>query len=176
MRWPDRTTTGRTGRVLVYLGLGSNLGNREHNLLAAVTYLAKEMRVMRISSPYDTAPVGYKDQPRFLNAVVEVETMLEPEELLKKVKQIETDMGRIESFTDGPRLIDIDILLYSDVIMQTKDLTIPHPRYAQRAFVLAPLAELAPDMTCPLSGSRIKEMAGMVEGIEEVVQQQWTRR
>jgi 2-amino-4-hydroxy-6-hydroxymethyldihydropteridine diphosphokinase len=125
-----------------FLGLGTNLGDRHANLAAAVTALAAAGNVTRTSRRYETAPVGFLSQPRFLNQVVELDTALPPLELFHAVKHIETAMGRTGAFRNGPRLIDIDILLYDDVVLSTPELTIPHPRLTHRAFVLRPLAEL----------------------------------
>ena len=160
----------------VYLGLGSNLGDRERNLLHAVERLGENVVIAQISSLCDTDPVGYDDQPRFLNAVVKGETKLTPDDLLKSVKKIETDMGRTTSFVNGPRLIDIDILLYDDVVMDTLTLTIPHPRYTERAFVLVPLAQIAPDMVCPNRHKSVKELVHMLDNKGGVVIKEWTRR
>jgi len=160
----------------VYLGLGSNLGDRERNLLHAVERLGENVVITQISSPFDTDPVGYDDQPRFLNAVVKGETKLTPDDLLKFVKKIEIDMGRTTSFVNGPRLIDIDILLYDDVVIDTLTLTIPHPRYTERAFVLVPLAQIAPDMICPTRHKAVKELVYMFDNKDGLVIKEWTRR
>jgi len=125
-----------------YLGLGTNLGDRHANLSAAVAELASLGTVTRTSRRYETAPVGYLEQPRFLNQVVELETTLDPVPLVRGVKQVEERMGRTSTFRNGPRLIDIDILLYDGVVLNTPELTIPHPRLSRRAFVLRPLSEL----------------------------------
>jgi len=162
--------------MVVYLGLGSNLGDRERNLLDAIELLGKKVVVAQISSPYDTNPVGYTDQTRFLNAVITGETDLTPEDLLVFIKKIEVDMGRTASFVNGPRLIDIDILLYDDVVMDTLSLTIPHARYAERAFVMVPLAEIAPDVVCPVRHQSMKELADMIDSKNVVVIKEWTRR
>ena len=160
----------------IYLGLGTNLGDRERNLQDAIERLGQEMKVISVSSPYDTKPVGYTDQPRFLNAVVEVETGLDPEGLLGLVKNIEDDMGRVANFRDGPRLIDLDILLYDDVVLDTPSLTMPHPRYAERAFVLAPLAEIAAEAVCPVRHRTVAELLGELEHTDGVVKREWARR
>jgi 2-amino-4-hydroxy-6-hydroxymethyldihydropteridine diphosphokinase len=160
----------------VYLGLGSNLGDRERNLLDAIEHLGQGVAVSQISSPYDTEPVGYDDQPMFLNAVVKGETKLTPEDLLVLIKKIEVDLGRTPNFTNGPRLIDIDILLYGDVVMDTPSLTIPHARYGQRAFVLVPLSEIAPDVVCPVQHRPMRELADMLDSSNGVVIKEWTRR
>jgi len=126
----------------VYLGLGTNLSDRHANLTAAIAALVAAGTVTRTSRRYETAPVGFVRQPRFLNQVVELETGLSPLELFQAVKRIEEQLGRTGHFRNGPRLIDIDILLYDDLVIDSPELTIPHPRLARRAFVLRPLAEL----------------------------------
>lgn len=125
----------------VYLGLGSNLGGRQSNLLQALQYIQTRVSIKRVSSFYETEPVGYADQPEFLNAVCCVETELSPHDMLQFIKWIEQKMGRAESFRNAPRIIDIDILFYNDAAVTVDDLQIPHPRLHKRAFVLAPLAE-----------------------------------
>lgn len=129
---------------LVYLGLGSNLGDRDALLRAALDRLAPAVRVTRVSSVWDTAPLLVTDQPRFHNAVAEGWTRLEPLELLRAIKRIEEDLGRVPGPRYGPRPVDIDILLYEDLMLETPELTIPHPQLAVRAFALEPLAEIAP--------------------------------
>ncbi len=133
---------------MICLGLGSNVGDREGNIRAAVAKLAAwpGLAVTRVSSLYETAPVGYTDQPDFLNAVACVETSLSPQELLTACLAVEKDLGRERKVRWGPRTIDIDVLLYDEVTLATPELTLPHPRLHERAFVLVPLAELAPDM------------------------------
>lgn len=156
------------GAVIAYLGLGSNLGQREANLAQAVLQLSQSVRVLRSASIYETAPWGYADQPNFLNSVLEAETTLPPLRLLTAVKRLEGEVGREPSFRYGPRLIDIDILLYGDSTTNLPDLQIPHPRISQRAFVLVPLAELAPGLMHPTLGLTIAELARRVEGKEGV--------
>ncbi len=146
-----------TDTVTAYLGLGSNLGNREDNLDMALKLLSQRMKVGRVSSIYDTEPVGNTDQPRFLNIACEVFTHLAPEGLLALAKGIEGKMGR-RGKSGEPRTIDIDILLYGDTVMETPDLVIPHPGMTERSFVLVPLAEVAPDLVHPVSGKTIAEM------------------
>ena len=141
----------------VFLALGSNLGDREKNLDRALQYLEERLRIGKVSSTYDTDPVGNKDQPRFLNLVCEVSTRLSPEGLLKLAKGIESKMGRT-SKTGEPRPIDIDILLYGELLVKTPDLEIPHPRMGERAFVLVPLAEIAPEVVHPVTWKTIAEM------------------
>jgi len=141
--------------IEVYLGLGSNLGNRQDNLKEALSFLSQRMRVGKVSSVYDTKPVGNIDQPRFLNMVCQVYTRLAPKELLILVKGIESKLGRVGKSGDS-RPIDIDILFYGDQIIETPELVIPHPRLAKRAFVLIPLAEIAPTLRHPVSGKTIQ--------------------
>ncbi len=152
----------------VYLGLGSNLGDREGNIAEALRRLSEGVSIERVSSLYETEPVGYEEQPWFLNAVCEGETELDAEELLRFVKGIEEEMGRKESVRWGPRIIDIDILLYDDIVLETPELTIPHPRLHRRRFVLVPLAELAPELVHPLLGLTVRELLERARSGEEV--------
>lgn len=151
-----------TDVVRVYLGLGSNLGNREDNLDMALKLLAQRMKVGRVSSIYDTEPMGNTDQPRFLNIACEVSTRLSPEGLLALAKGIEVKMGR-RGKSGEPRTIDIDILLYGDIVIDTPDLVIPHPRMAERSFVMVPLAEIAPELVHPVSWGKIKDMRDAIK-------------
>ena len=136
---------------MAYIGLGSNLGDRARYLAAAVRLLADcpGTRVLRVSPVYETEPVGVTDQPAFLNAVAEIETALGPWELLLCCQGIEAELGRARSSRWGPRVIDLDILTLGDLRVDETDLTIPHPRLAERAFALRPLADLAPDLRMP---------------------------
>jgi 2-amino-4-hydroxy-6-hydroxymethyldihydropteridine diphosphokinase len=144
---------------LIYLSLGSNIGNREDHLRAAVERLGPAgVRVLRASPLYETEPVDYTAQPWFLNQVVEAETELFPLQLLKVTQRIERELGRVRSVPKGPRTVDIDILFYGRAVVHTERLEIPHPRLAERRFVLAPLADLAPDLRHPLTKLTVREM------------------
>lgn len=144
---------------LAYLGLGSNLGHRAGNLEAALAKLAApDLHVLRVSSTYETEPVGFAAQRWFLNLVAEIETSLFPLQLLGRVGKIEQALGRVRTVKDGPRTLDIDILLYGKAVVQGARLEIPHPRMADRRFVLAPLAELAPDLRHPVTHQTIRAM------------------
>lgn len=135
---------------LVYFGLGSNLGERDRNLQTALDALAGVVRLTAVSSVYDTAPLLITDQPRFHNAVCAGYTSLAPLALLHALKGLEETLGRIQGIRFGPRLIDIDLLFYDQLVLETPELTLPHPRLKERAFVLAPLAEIAPDLMHPV--------------------------
>lgn len=154
--------------AIAYLGLGSNLGEREENLCQALTLLSAKINLEDVSSVYETEPAGYKEQPFFLNLVCRIATDLPPDELLYFAKDIETEMGRIPSFPNAPRIIDIDILFYEDRISSTQDLTIPHPRLQGRAFVLIPLAEIAPDLIHPRLGKSMVQLANAAKGRQGV--------
>ena len=156
-----------TELITVYLGISSNLGDRGGNLDKAIDMLSQRMKMGEISSVYDTEPLGNPDQPRFLNIVCQVTTRLTPEGLLILAKGIESMMGRTGK-TGEPRLIDIDILLYDDMVLDTPELVIPHPRMMERAFVLIPLAEIAPDVVHPVAGITIGELKKAMNEVQGV--------
>jgi len=147
----------------VYLALGSNLDNRLANLKQAIASLPPQMEVKAKSRVYETPPWGYTDQPMFLNQVVRAETYLEPEPLLKHIKRLEVAMGRRATFHNGPRLIDIDILFYDDLVLETPGLVIPHPHLHERGFVLLPMMDIAPDLVHPIKKKSIQEMVALCD-------------
>ena len=150
----------------IYLGLGSNIGNREQTLQAAVDRLrAPDLIVKRVSSVYETEPVYLKEQRHFLNAVVEGETELFPMSLLARIQKIELALGRRRTGPpNGPRVIDIDILFYGSAVVTSGKLQIPHPRLHERRFVMAPMEELSPDFRHPRLHKTMRQLLGSVEG------------
>lgn len=154
---------------IVYLALGSNLGDRLANLKQAISSLTPQLEVQAKSHVYETPPWGYEDQPKFLNQVIKAQTYVDPEPLLKHLKRLEVALGRKESFPNGPRLIDIDILFYDDRVLNKPSLVIPHPRLQERGFVLLPLMDLDPDLVHPVNNKSVREMAAVcnMDGIEK---------
>ncbi|HSL27869.1 MAG TPA: 2-amino-4-hydroxy-6-hydroxymethyldihydropteridine diphosphokinase [Anaerolineales bacterium] len=152
----------------VYLALGSNLGDRLANLKQAIAALTPQMDVKAKSQVYETPPWGYENQPKFLNQAIKATTYLDPERLLKHIKRLEVALGRKASVPNGPRLIDMDILFYDNLVVNKPSLVIPHPRLHERAFVLLPLMDLAPDLVHPIRRQSVRDMAAMcnAEGIE----------
>ncbi|OQB42309.1 MAG: 2-amino-4-hydroxy-6-hydroxymethyldihydropteridine pyrophosphokinase [Candidatus Hydrogenedentes bacterium ADurb.Bin179] len=150
---------------MVYLSLGSNLGDREQMLRQAVATLndLSQVRVLRSSSIYETEPWDLTPQPKFLNIMVEIETALEPLELLNTVKTVEQQLGRRAVRRWGPRCIDIDLVLWGAKVMRTSALTLPHERFRERAFVLTPFAELAPEAVDPETGLTVAVLAGRLD-------------
>ena len=158
-----------TEPVSVYLSLGSNVGDRKENLDRALGFLSERLRVEKVSSVYDTAPEDNPDQPRFLNLVAHVYTTLEPQGLLALTRGIEAKLGRVPSRPYSPRPMDIDILFYGKEMLNSPALTIPHPRIPERAFVLVPLNEIAPELAHPVSGKPVKQMlAELKRGVQGV--------
>jgi 2-amino-4-hydroxy-6-hydroxymethyldihydropteridine diphosphokinase len=148
----------------VYLSLGSNLGDREGNLRAALDRLGSAVTVDAVSSLWNTSPVGVADQPDFLNLAVAASTVIPPQDLLAVVKDIEGSVGRKPTYRWGPRIVDIDILLYDDLVVSEPDLTIPHPEMRNRYFVLAPLSEIAPNVLHPVLRLTVAEMLAQAPG------------
>jgi len=147
----------------VYLALGTNLGDRLANLKQAVSALPPLVRLVAASPVYETPPWGYVEQPAFLNQVIRAETDLDPHALLAYLKQTEINVGRKTTFRYGPRVIDLDILFYDEILLNSLELTIPHPNIPERAFVLVPLADLNPDLRHPSLGKTVRQM---LEGID----------
>ena len=155
---------------IVYLALGSNLGDRLSNLKEAISSLSPQMDVKARSHIYETPPWGYENQSPFYNQVLKVRTYLKPEQLLKHLKRLEVALGRKASFQNGPRLIDMDILFYDDLVMNTPLITLPHPRLHERGFVLLPLMDIAPDLIHSIRQKSVQEMIASCDlsGIKQV--------
>lgn len=168
MSYGWRTATAGAEPATVHLGLGGNVGDRRARLAAALRAIARIGVVDAVSPVYASAPIGFADQPDFWNLVARVHTTLEPDRLLAAVKQIEAELGRTPTFRNGPREIDIDILLYDDVV-RTADPIIPHPRMHERAFVVRPLADLDRSLRDPRTGTR------WVESLDDVRDQRIER-
>lgn len=151
---------------VVWLSLGSNLGDRQANLEAARLGLEPEVCELAASGVYETPPWGYRDQPKFLNMALKAQTDLAPLDLLKYLKRLEALLGRRPGARYGPRLIDIDILFYGSLILSQPGLEIPHPRLAERAFVLVPLVEIAPDLRHPALGQTMRELLEQIDSHE----------
>jgi 2-amino-4-hydroxy-6-hydroxymethyldihydropteridine diphosphokinase len=163
-----------TEPAIVYLGLGSNLGSREDSLKMALELISHRLRLGKVSSIYDTEPIGDTNQPRFLNMVCEVSTTLPPAALLTMLQGFELKLGRNPGRSGVPRPIDIDILFYGDQVVKSPELIIPHPRLTERAFVLVPLAEIAPDLVHPVLHKTVEELLNAIIGTQSVMK--WYRR
>jgi 2-amino-4-hydroxy-6-hydroxymethyldihydropteridine diphosphokinase len=154
--------------VTVYLGLGSNLEDRRRHLDMALDFLSERIKIEQLSPIYDTAPIGNINQPRFLNMAIRVSTRLPAATLLFMAKGIEAKLGRVP--IDSPRPVDIDILFFGDQVINTPpNLVVPHPRLHERAFVLVPLADIAPDVVHPILKKKVKELKEQVEGKDDVI-------
>jgi 2-amino-4-hydroxy-6-hydroxymethyldihydropteridine diphosphokinase len=155
--------------VIAYIGLGTNVGDSKALLVQAVGLLGEAVRVRKVSSLYHTEPVGFREQDDFLNAVAEIETDRSPDGLLDLCRTVEDRLGRRRTVRWGPRTIDLDILLYGDLAVNAPALVIPHPRMAERKFVLAPLAEIAPDAVHPLLKLRAADLLAALQDRHTVV-------
>lgn len=155
-------------RVTAYIGLGANLGDRFATLKQGVRRLAEFGVVDSVSSVYETDPVGYADQPAYLNAALRLVTDKTPTELMSHLLETEHDLGRVRTFANGPRTIDLDLLFYGDAVIEQPDLTVPHPRLHERAFVLVPLNDIAPHLLHPrlaISVGELLQQLGPVTGV-----------
>jgi 2-amino-4-hydroxy-6-hydroxymethyldihydropteridine diphosphokinase len=150
----------------VYLALGSNLGDRRHNMAAALRALPPEVEISDLSRIYETTPAYVTNQPLFLNMAVEGYTTLSPTSLLNHLQQIERSLGRERTVHYGPRTIDLDILFYDELILDLPGLTLPHPRMSERAFVLRPLADIAPNFVHPVLQRSVQELLAALLGSE----------
>lgn len=165
-------------QVTIALGLGSNLGDRRPNLQQAIALLGDRVSLRRVSSLYETSPVGCLDQPDFLNAACLAETEAAPTQVLAWCKEVEAALGRAPGLRNGPRSLDVDLLLYGGEAHGSAELTVPHPRMDQRAFVLAPLSEIAPDLVHPVLGRTVRQMLAALpdrSGVRLVESGDWWR-
>lgn len=158
-------------RHCVYIGMGSNMGDRILNCRRAIAAIAssKENRILRCSPFYETEPIGKKEQGWFINGVIALETSLPPHGLMDLLLGIENRLGRVRIEKWGPRPIDLDILFYGNEVINEKDLQIPHPQVPERLFVLAPLADIAPDLRHPVLNQTVRKMRGALKGNEKVI-------
>jgi 2-amino-4-hydroxy-6-hydroxymethyldihydropteridine diphosphokinase len=155
---------------IAYVGLGSNMGGKTGNILKALELLdhVDNLTVVKRSSLYETEPIGYEDQDWFVNAVAQLETNLSPQQLLNEFMKVEQSIGRKRDLRWGPREIDLDLLLYDQLCIDSPDLVIPHPRMHERAFVLVPFAEIAPDITHPVFSRTIGELLKEIHSLKTV--------
>lgn len=162
--------------VEVCVGLGSNLGDRRGHLRAALAEMRRAGRLLVVSPLYETEPVGLREQPLFLNAVAKLETELAARQLLEQLLEIEAERGRVRDEKDGPRTLDLDLLLYGDEVIEEEGIAVPHARMHLRRFVLTPLAAVAPGWRHPLLGKTVEELLASVEdraGVAEVEDARW---
>lgn len=152
----------------VFLALGTNLGDRHANLIAALNALGDYVEIMSKSRLYETSPMYVADQPAFLNMVVRAVTELTPHELLAALKHLEKKLGRKTTYSNGPRLIDLDILYFDDILLDDEDLQIPHLRISERSFVLSPMADISIDFLDPRTGESIANMLKALGDVNEV--------
>ncbi|MBM7856027.1 2-amino-4-hydroxy-6-hydroxymethyldihydropteridine diphosphokinase [Desulfohalotomaculum tongense] len=155
--------------VTAYIGIGSNMGDKSFYINKALDLLHSppEIKVVKVAPLYRTAPVGYTEQDWFLNTVAQLETVISPQKLLHQLQQIENKLGRERKIRWGPRTIDLDLLIYGDVTLTTPDLTLPHPRMTERAFVMVPLADISPTMAM-IGGKTAEELAGELMLVQEI--------
>lgn len=151
-----------------YIGIGSNLGDKEKNIKKAIDLVKDKCRILKVSSLYETEPVGYKKQDWFLNCVIKIKTETKPKELFAFLKSIEKKLGRIKIIKNGPRIIDLDVLFYGNKIIKTRNLVVPHPRLHKRAFVLEPLEEICNGLVHPVLKKSIKELKSALKSKEWV--------
>lgn len=142
------------------ISIGSNLGDRVRNCINALNEISAFAKIVRVSSVYETGPVGKKDQPDFINCAAEIETALPPGELLDRILEVEDGMGRVRDGRWGPRTIDIDLIFYDELTLDTPDLKLPHPQAHLRRFVLEPVSELMPGKIHPVFGITVRELCG----------------
>ena len=144
--------------TIAYIGIGSNLGDKEHNIKKSIDLIKEKSKILEISRLYKTEPVGYKNQDKFLNCAIKIKTELKPIELLGFLQSIEKRLGRIRTIKNGPRTIDLDILFYGIEIINENNLIVPHPRLHEREFVLEPLEDISPNFIHPVLRKSIKEL------------------
>jgi len=154
--------------IEIYIGLGSNMGNKEENIRKAIECIKEKCKILKTSSLYETEPVGYEQQDWFFNGVIKAETELEAQPLLKFLQEIEEKLGRVRKIKDGPRIIDLDLLLYGDQIITDENLIVPHPRMQERGFVLIPLNEIEPNFVHPILQKTIQILLSELPKEKEV--------
>lgn len=172
--WKTPAKRNDAGPIVVALGLGSNLGAREDALLHAVRSLSRHLHAPRLSSPFSTRALCDSTQPRFLNAVLVASSDLDPEELMGLAKGLEWLAGRRLGPRNGPRPLDVDLLVFGDRLIQRPELVVPHPRLRLRRFVLSPLAEIAPELSIPPDGAGAAELLEAIEDDQDVVKSAWS--